>query len=323
MSHPSQSAGGSRVIRVLLRLFPLWALAVAALACVTPTAFTWPSAHLAGLLGLVMFGMGLTLTPADFARVLARPAPILAGVALHYLVMPAAAWLVAHLLHMPAELTAGMVLVGSVASGTASNVIIFLARGDVALSVTISALSTLVGVVATPLLTRLYVDASIAVDVAGMLISLVQIVLAPVIGGVVVHTLLGERLNRVVDVLPLVSVLAILLLIGAVVAGSRDSLLAAGPLALVGVIMHNSLGLAGGYWSARLLRFDEATCRTIAIEVGMQNSGLAAALGKLYFGPLAALPGAIFSVWHNLSGSLLASRWAARPPRNNALAARR
>ncbi|MDX7617068.1 bile acid:sodium symporter family protein, partial [Klebsiella quasipneumoniae] len=164
------------MLATLTRLFPLWALLLSVLAYYTPTTFTPIGPWVTTLLMLIMFGMGVHLKLADFKRVLSRPAPVAAGIFLHYLVMPLAAWLLALLFHMPPELSAGMVLVGSVASGTASNVMIFLAKGDVALSVTISSVSTLVGVIATPLLTRLYVDAHIQVDVMGMLLSILQIV---------------------------------------------------------------------------------------------------------------------------------------------------
>jgi len=209
-----------------------------------------------------------------------------------------------------------MVLVGSVASGTASNVMIYLSRGDVALSVTISTLSALVSVFATPMLTELYVDASIHFDAHAMLMSIVQIVVVPIAVGLVLNLFAGKLIRRIEPYLSLVSMVAILLIISAVVAGSQASIASVGLVVLVGVILHNGLGLLGGYWGGRLLGFDEAVCRTLAIEVGMQNSGLAAALGKLYFTPVAALPGALFSVWHNLSGSLLAGYWRGRPPRD-------
>ena len=280
----------------LTRLFPLWALLLSVLAYYTPTTFTPIGPWVTTLLMLIMFGMGVHLKLEDFKRVLSRPAPVAAGIFLHYLVMPLAAWLLALLFHMPPELSAGMVLVGSVASGTASNVMIFLAKGDVALSVTISSVSTLVGVVATPLLTRLYVDAHIQVDVMGMLLSI-----------------LPKVVKAVEPFLPAFSMVCILAIISAVVAGSAAHIASVGLVVIIAVILHNTIGLLGGYWGGRLFGFDESTCRTLAIEVGMQNSGLAAALGKIYFGPLAALPGALFSVWHNLSGSLLAGYWSGKP----------
>jgi BASS family bile acid:Na+ symporter len=293
-------------------MFPAWALLLSGVAYLKPAPFTVIAPGMPFLLALVMFGMGITLTLDDFRRVLRRPAPILAGVGLHYLVMPLAAWGIAHLLRMPPDLAAGMVLVGSVASGTASNVIIYLAGGDVALSVTICAFSTLVGIVATPLLTRLLVDASIAVNAAGMLLSIVEIVGVPVALGLLVNHLCPRQVGRLRQALPLFSMAAVVLLIAMVVAGSQRHIASAGLLVIVGVILHNATGLAGGYWGGRLLGFDESVCRTLAIEVGMQNSGLAATLGKTYFTPLAALPGAIFSIWHNLSGSVLASYWRRR-----------
>jgi BASS family bile acid:Na+ symporter len=295
------------------RLFPIWAVLISVAAYYSPASFTSVAPHVTTLLTLIMFTMGVTLSFADFRRVFTRPAPVIAGVALHYLVMPLAAWAIAKLLRMPPDLTTGMVLVGSVASGTASNVMIYLARGDVALSVTISALSTLVGVFATPLLTRLYVDASIAVDVHGMLLSIVQIVALPIAAGLLINQLFGKTVRAIERFLPLVSMLAILLIISAVVGATQKSIASVGLLVALGVVLHNGIGLLGGYWGGRLLGFDEAVCRTLAIEVGMQNSGLAATLGKLYFTPMAALPGALFSVWHNLSGSLLAGYWAGRP----------
>ncbi|WP_186047843.1 ketopantoate/pantoate/pantothenate transporter PanS [Burkholderia gladioli] len=297
------------------RLFPLWAVLISLAAYFSPASFSPVAPHVTALLTLIMLSMGVTLSLADFRRVFTRPAPVIAGIVLHYLVMPLAAWALARLLRMPPDLTAGMVLVGSVASGTASNVMIYLARGDVALSVTISALSTLVGVFATPLLTRLYVDASIAVDVHGMLMSILQIVALPIVVGLIVNHLLRRAVNAIEPYLPLVSMVSILLIIAAVVAGTRNSIASVGLIVMVGVVLHNAIGLLGGYWGGRLLGFDEAVCRTLAIEVGMQNSGLAATLGKLYFTPIAALPGALFSVWHNLSGSLLAGYWAGRPAR--------
>jgi BASS family bile acid:Na+ symporter len=293
----------------------LWAILIAVAAYLTPDSFRPLLPHVTALLTVVMFGLGITLTFADFRRVIVRPAPVIAGVVIHYIVMPFAAWLIAHALRMQPDLTTGMILVGSVASGTGSTLMVFLAGGDVALSVTIAAMSTLVGIVATPLLTRFYVDATVPVDVGGMLISILQIVALPIAAGLLLNQFVPRLVKRITPVLPLVSIVAILAIIGAVVAGSQASIASVGPLVLVAVVMHNGLGLLGGYWGGRLLGFEENVCRTLALEVGMQNSGLAATLGKLYFSPLAALPGALFSVWHNLSGSILAGYWSGRDPR--------
>ncbi len=302
----------------ITRLFPLWAVLLAVAAYYTPTTFTAIGPHVSTLLMLIMFAMGVTLEFGDFKRVLSRPAPVAAATFLHYLVMPLAAWLLAKLFHMPDDLAAGMILVGSVASGTASNVMIYLAKGDVALSVTISSVSTLVGVFATPLLTRLYVDTHIKVDVEGMLLSILQIVVVPILAGLIVHHLFTSAVKRIEPYLPIFSMVCILAIISAVIAASQGLIGSVGLVVVAAVILHNAIGLLSGYWGGKLFGFDETTCRTIALEVGMQNSGLAATLGKLYFSPLAALPGAIFSVWHNLSGSLLAGYWSGRPVKKDA-----
>ncbi|WP_144636852.1 bile acid:sodium symporter family protein [Bordetella genomosp. 13] len=300
----------------ITRLFPLWALLISAAAYFVPTTFRPLLPYVEYLLMLVMLGMGATLTFADFRRVVKQPAPVIAGIVIHYLVMPLAAFLVARLLDMPPELTVGMILVGSVASGTSSTVMVYLSGGDVALSVTIGALSTLVGVIATPLLTLLYVDAAVPVNTLGLLLSILKIVVLPVALGLLLNHFVRPLVRAVEGALPLVSVLAIMAILAAVVAASQASIASVGPIVLLGVILHNGLGLLGGYWGGRLLRFDESVCRTLALEVGMQNSGLAAALANAYFTPLAALPGAIFSVWHNISGSLIAAFWASRPPKD-------
>lgn len=293
----------------LITLFPVLALALSGLACQLPAGFTPLLPHTGAMLGFIMFAMGLTLTPRDFLRVMQRPAPVLLGLTLQFLVMPAAAWLLAHVLQLPVELAVGLILLGCVAGGTASNVVTYLAGGDVPLSVTMTACSTLLSVVLTPLLARLYLGADLAVDVLSMLWGLVQMVLLPVTLGLAVARLAPRLVTRLAPALPVVAMAAILLLIAAIVAGNQAQIAGMGAVTLLAVVLHNALGLAGGYWGARLLGFDDKVCRTIAIEVGMQNSGLAAHLAKSYFSALSALPGALFSIWHNLTGSALAAYW--------------
>ncbi len=305
-------------------LFPLWALFFSAIACLVPEWFTG-SVELSGfalglpqlispLLMAIMFCMGLTLTPADFARVVREPQKVLLGVGLQFGLMPLAAWLVATVLQLPAQITVGMVVVGATAGGTASNVITWLAGGRVALSIGMTLVSTLLSVIATPLLTELYVGKTMPVPVASMMMSIVQIVLTPVILGIGIKRFWGHHLAGREQWLALVAMSCIIVVIATVVALNRSQLATMGPLVAVAVILHNLTGLACGYGAARLLGSDEADARTIAIEVGMQNSGLAAVLATRYFGAAAALPGAIFSIWHNISGSVLAGYWARRPP---------
>jgi len=287
-------------------------------ACFYPQGLGSLGSLIVPLLMLIMFGMGMTLTWRDFRRVLARPGLIGIGVALQFLIMPLAALAAAHILTVPQELLVGLVIVGCCPGGTASNLMCYLARADVALSISLTFSSTLIAVALTPLLIRLYAGASVPVPVGSMLLEMVQIVFIPVIAGLVINSLAGARLRAVHAAFPLLSVAAIVLVIGIIVAVNRQRIAESGPLAMAAVVLHNLLGLGCGYAAARLLRLPQAAVRTIAIEVGMQNSGLGVALALQYFSPLTALPGALFSIWHNLSGAALAWWWARRssPGRN-------
>ncbi len=213
------------------------------------------------------------------------------------------------MLQLSNQLTIGMVLVGSCAGGTASNVICYLAKGDVALSISMTMTSTLVGIVATPLLCTFYLSETVDVDTLALLFSILQMVFVPVLLGFSINHFFPDQIARVEELLPSASILIILLIIGIVVSLNSERLLDVGPLTLVAVILHNLSGLAGGFYISRLLGLDLRQSQTIAIEVGMQNSGLGVALALQFFSATAALPGALFSVWHNISGSILASIW--------------
>ena len=301
------------MIAIITRLFPLWAALCSIFAYYNPAVFIPLKSYISEMLMLVMLSMGMTLRIEDFTRVLKRPAPIAAGIGLHYLIMPLAAWLIARLLNMSPELQAGMVLVGCVASGTASNVMVFLSKGDVALSVTISALSTVVGIFATPLLAKLYIAASIEVPVVNMLREILLIVALPIAIGVSINYFAPKLVKKIIPSLPLITMCMIIIVLSTVVSLSSDKIGINTVIVVIGVILHNALGLIGGYWGGRLFGFNKSICRTLALEVGMQNSGLAAVLGSEFFGSMAALPGAIFSLWHNISGSFLASYWSGKP----------
>ncbi|OCG21125.1 bile acid:sodium symporter [Gilliamella sp. wkB108] len=297
----------------LTRLFPLWAIICAIIAYFLPNTFLPIRPYTSQLLMFVMFTMGVTLSFDDFKRVVTRPKAVIICTLLHYIVMPLAALLLSKLFTMRPELLVGMVLVGSVASGTASNVMIYLAKGDVALSITISSVSTLVGVIVTPILTYILVGTTVEVPIWDMLTHIIQIVLFPILFGLLVHHLLFPVVKKCERFLPLMSMLCILLILCIVVAGSHTQIGQVGFTVIFAVILHNGLGLLGGYWGGRLFGFDESTCRTMSLEVGMQNSALAATLGTNYFAALSALPAAVFSVWHNISGSLLAGYWQGKP----------
>ncbi len=290
-------------------LFPLWAVLLSIAAFIFNEFFAGLEQAIVPLLALVMFMMGLTLSGADFLRISRDPRPVFVGVVLQFVLMPALALTLASMLQMSNQLTAGMVLVGSCAGGTASNVICYLAKGDVALSISMTMTSTLIGVVATPFLCSFYLSETVSVDTFGMLLSILQIVLVPVALGVLLKHYAGNIVMRVETLLPSLSIMIILLIIAIIVALNSGQLLEVGLLTLLAVMLHNLLGLSGGFYISRLFGFDLKQSHTIAIEVGMQNSGLGVALALQFFSATAALPGALFSVWHNISGSILASHW--------------
>lgn len=294
--------------------FPLLALTLSAIAYGWPGPFVAMQAAIIPLLGVIMLGMGLTLQAADFVAVLRRPAVIGLGLLLQFGLMPLVAWGVATGLDLAPALLAGMVLVGASPGGTASNVICYLARGDLALSVTLTTASTLLAVVATPLLTLWYAGRTVPVPTLDLLLDVLRIVILPVAAGVLLNRLAGARLALLKRALPLISVVAIVWIIAIIVALNRDNLGQVAALVVLAVILHNSLGLALGYALARLVGLPLAMARTVAIEVGMQNSGLAVALAVKHFSAMAAVPGALFSIWHNLSGAVLAAWWSRADP---------
>ncbi|WPF67046.1 MULTISPECIES: bile acid:sodium symporter family protein [unclassified Corynebacterium] len=287
--------------------FPLLVVLGGLVGFAAPGAVSELSGATTWLLGLVMFAMGLSLRPADFLLVAARPWPVLLGVVAQYVIMPLAAVLVVWLLRLPPEIAAGVILVGCAPGGTSSNVVCLLARGDVALSVAMTSISTLLAPVFTPLLTLWLAGEYMPLQASSMALSIVQMVLIPVVGGLVVRWLFHAAVERILPALPWVSVGAIAVIVAIVVAGSRDKILSAGLVVLVAVILHNALGFLLGYGAAKVTGQSVTVRRTMSIEVGMQNSGLAAGLAAKYLDPLSALPGAVFSVWHNISGAIFAA----------------
>ncbi|QUM80777.1 bile acid:sodium symporter family protein [Moritella sp. 5] len=293
-------------------LFPLWALLGAIFAYVQPELLISFKGYIVPLLIIIMLSMGLTLSFRDFTNVLTYKYAVGAGVLLQFTIMPLVALMISIFMGLDESLMIGMVLVGTVAGGTASNVVCYLAKGDVALSITMTATSTLLGVVLTPLLAELLIGQKVDIPMAVMIWSLVKIVLLPVSIGLLINQLIGSKITRITPILPLISMLSIVTAIMIIVALNAKQFAQLGPLIALAVVLHNSIGLLLGYICCRLMGFNKTICRTISLEVGLQNSGLATALAMKFFTPLAALPAAIFSVWHNLSGALLAGYWSQR-----------
>lgn len=260
------------------------------------------------LLGLIMFGMGLTLKPKDFRIVFQRPRDVMIGCLAQFTVMPLVAWLLVRLFALPDELALGVILVGCCPGGTASNVITFLARGDLALSVGMTATSTLLAPLLTPVLVWLMAGTMVDVDAAGMLLSILYVVIAPIVFGFAVQRFFPRFTQRAVTYLPAFSTLMIIIVVALIVSHTANRLLTGGMFVVLVVMLHNVLGLAIGYGVGFLLGLSSPKRRAISIEVGMQNSGLASSLATIHFAayPLATIPGAVFSVWHNISGALVA-----------------
>lgn len=273
------------------------------------------SALIIPLLQIIMFGMGTELSLKDFANVIRMPKGIIVGVVCHYVIMPLVGFGLATLFQFPPEIAAGIILVGCCPSGLASNVMCYLAKANLALSVSVTTISTLLAPFLTPLLMRLLGGSFVAIDFWGMVWDITKIVIIPVTAGLAFHYLVHGKFKWLDKAMPLVSMAGIALIIIVITAAGRDNLLKVGALLLVATILHNVLGYFFGYWSARLLRFHERDCRTIALEVGMQNaglaSGLAMAMGKL---ATAGLAPAIFGPVMNITGSTLASWWHNHPP---------
>ena len=270
------------------------------------------------LLQLIMFGMGTELSLKDFKSILQMPKGVIIGIICHYTIMPMVGFGVAHLFNFPPEIAAGIILVGCSPSGLASNVMCYLSRGNLALSVSVTTVSTLLAPILTPLLMQLLGGSFITIHFLDMVWEMVKMVVIPVAAGMLVHYLLKGRSNWLNKIMPVTSMIGIVLILVIIIAKGRDALLQVGGLIILATFIHNTFGYFLGYWSARLFKFNERDSRTIALEVGMQNAGLASALAsKISTNPAVALAPAIFGPMMNITGSLLSSWWHNRVPKDD------
>ena len=298
-----------RLCKLISDYMGVLVLAAALLALAFPSVLQQiPTKVINYLLGVVMFGMGLTLNLKDFKIVFSRPKDVIVGCLAQFTIMPLLAWGLSRVFQLDEALALGVVLVGCCPGGTASNVITYLAKGDLALSVGMTGVSTLLAPLLTPLLTWALAGKSVDVDVAGMLLSILWVVILPIVVGLIVKGLWPKFTEKAVDYLPAISSIAIAFIVAIVIGANANKLLAGGLVIVIVVILHNICGLGLGYMIGRLLGLAEPKKRAISIEVGMQNSGLASSLATLHFAayPMATIPGAIFSVWHNISGAIVA-----------------
>ena len=307
------------VLAWFTRLYPLWLLLFAAAALIKPESLLWfRGPWVVWALTLVMLGMGLTLTVDDFRRLFHMPGSLMLGFAAHYTIMPLSGWAIARLLHLDAGFTVGLILVASCPSGTASEVISYLARANVALAVAVTLVSTIMAFVMTPLWCKTLAGCYVPVDAMQLCLSTLQVAIAPILLGVFCNWRFPKAVVAASRLGPAVSVLAILFITGGIIAQNAEAVLAnAGKLAAAAVILH-LLGFGIGYLIAKCLGYTEDIARTISIEVGMQNGGLAAVLARQNFPqqPMAAVPAVFSGLTQNILGSILASYWRARPPKD-------
>ena len=301
-----------RLTQLMQKTFALWVIVFSAIALWQPSYFVWLTAYIPWILGIIMLGMGMTISIADFRAVVQYPRAVLIGVVAHFVVMPSLAFILCQLFQLPPEIAIGVILVGCCPGGTASNVITYMAKGNTALSVACTSVSTLLAPILTPSIFYLLASQWIHINVSSMFISILQVVIVPIILGIIIRHYFARQVDAYIRVMPLVSVVAIVLIVEAIIGASKASILQSGLLILAVVMLHNGLGFLIGYWASRWLKLSHYDSKAISIEVGMQNSGLGVALAAVHFAasPITAVPSAIFSLWHNISGAALATYWA-------------
>ena len=292
----------SKNIGIIIIVFSL-------IAYFSPQYFSWMTSYTTIFLAIAMFGMGTSIDTRDFKKIIKNPKEVLIGSLAQFTIMPLLAWLLAITFHVNKDIALGIILVGSCPGGTASNVITHIAGGDVSMSVSMTILSTLLAPIVTPALVYLLAGRWVDVSIIAMFKSVVKVILLPVLLGISIKKINPTAVSKSKDLFPLISSLAIILIISGIIGANADKIAQSGLIVLVIVAIHNALGLLGGLLVAKLAKMDYDKATALAIEVGMQNSGLAIQLASVNFAlnPLATLPGAIFSIWHNIAGSIFAS----------------
>ena len=308
----SLSQYASKYIGVLVILISLFAF-------LSPSMFEWATTYTSLLLGFAMFGMGMTINANDFKNILRHPKDVYIGCLAQFLVMPLISYLLAVTFNLPTPIAIGVILVGCCPGGTASNIITHIAGGDTTLSVSMTVVSTLLCPILTPLWIYLLAGLWVDVSILSMITSVVKVVLVPIILGIIINYKMKNKKEYLSSVMPLISVVSVLLLIAGIVATNKEQLLICGSTVFIIIILHNVIGMILGFTIAKLFKMDLPKSTAVCVEVGMQNSGLAVSLALSNFAtqPLCAVPGAIFSIWHNISGGILASIMKKRSEDNN------
>ncbi|NLP42763.1 MAG: bile acid:sodium symporter family protein [Veillonellaceae bacterium] len=307
-----------KLAQFICKNMTLWVVLISAIAFYYPAPFKPIGPYISYLLGIIMLGMGLTMSLEDFRLVFTRPKDVFYGVFFRYLIMPLVGFAVAKLLNLPPALAAGMVLLGAAPSGTGSNVMTYIAKGDTALSVTVSSVNTILAPVLTPYIFLLLAGSMIPIDATALLMDIVYIVLIPVSAGIALHTIAPKFVEKLTKVVPAVSVVFIIAIMSSVVALNASKMATMALVLCVAVAIHNVAGLVLGYYAGRAVNMSKKKSRAITFEIGMENSGLTVALALAHLDPMAALPAAVMTVWEYMSGSLLASYWGNKPVEEDA-----
>lgn len=292
------------------KYFVFFVIGASVFAFLQPEPFLPIASYVPILLGVIMFGMGMTLKPVDFKMVAKHPLPVFLGLVAQFTIMPLTAFGIAYLLSLPPELAAGLVLLGSVPGGTSSNVMVYLAKGDLPLSITMTSFSTLVAPIATPAILYILANQWMPVQFWDMFTMIVQVIIIPVALGVTIKRFLPTFAQQTEKAMPLVSVLAVLAILSAVVAANNEALASTGFIVFFAVMLHNAAGLILGYLAAAAFRLSPSQCRAVSIEIGMQNTGLGATLATAHLTPFAAIPSVFGAAWHNFTGTIVATYWA-------------
>ena len=299
-----------RIKNIFIKYMALIVLTIAVISLLLPETSLWiKTSWINYLLIIVMFGMGLTIKPKDFILVFTKPKEILAGIIGQYTIMPLIAFGLSLLFKLDSALMAGVILVGTCPGGSSSNVITYFAKGDIALSVCMTSVNTLLAPVLTPLITYFLLKTTVEVDILSMFLSIINVILIPVFLGFIINKLFCNFTKKFIEILPVISVIAICMIVASVVSHNAEKIYTSGFLILCVVILHNFLGYLSGFMLGKLLKTNTEKTKAFSIEIGMQNSGLATSLANSAFSalPMATVPGAVFSVWHNISGAILAS----------------
>ena len=309
----------TRWLTLFTNLFPVWVVAGGSLALIHPPLFTWFKGPLiVWVLAVIMLGMGITLSLEDFKRVLLMPKSVAAGLMAQFCIMPFLGWAIGRVLGLPTPFAVGLILVSCCPGGTASNVVAYIARAHVALSVLLTMCSTFAAILLTPLLTKFLAGTLVPVDAWKLFLDTVQVVLLPVLCGIGLNHFFPKTVKAVLPISPLVSVVTIALICASIIGSSAPAIRQSAGILLTAVFLLHSFGFGLGYLFARLLNYEEIICRTVSIEVGMQNSGLGTVLARNNFSdPLTAVPCALSATFHSVIGSFLAAVWRLRPPRSN------